>query len=256
MRLLRRHDSSDFSLTQFDDGTIPHYVVPSYTWGAETEKVSFEESPNISGKNKPSYQRIRCCREQTGQHGLEPINILVLPAINTQHLPVAEERSIVHSTVTCSTAVSDKTSVSSNRSENYPAAGTELSSHYNSPSSTPHFWQDNTLQDVGDHLPTYAHEYCEPELLNNGPVTPGFKHSHLSADGRDDSGYGEQELPTLGKDTAHSEEGILANYESSALRDFMDDPGHQYWTWCKEQQNWWHKDENTNVRIWAPLDFD
>lgn len=171
-------------------------------------------------------------------------------------VPGAEEQCVVESNVTCSTALSDKTSVFSKLSENGPAAGTEFSNHYNASTSTSQSWKEVPLLRKGRISPADAHESCEPELRNNGPVTPGFEDSHLSADGREDSGYGEQELSTLGKDIAHSEDAILANYETSALRDFVDDPGHQYWTWCKEHQNWWHKDEKTNAMIWAPLDFD
>jgi hypothetical protein len=171
-------------------------------------------------------------------------------------VPRAEEQCVADSYATCSTALSDKTSVFSKPSENEPAASTEISNHYDSSPSTSQSWQEVPLLRMGQIFPANAHESCEPELRNNGSVTPGFGDLHLSADGREDSGYGDQKLPTLGKNTAHSEEAILANYETSALRDFVDDPGHQYWTWCKEHQNWWHKDERTNAMIWAPLDFD
>ncbi|CAN9308233.1 hypothetical protein AA0117_g9271 [Alternaria alternata] len=171
-------------------------------------------------------------------------------------VPGAEEQCVVDSNVTCSTALSDKTSVFSKPSENDSAASREISNHYNSLPSTSQSWKEVPLLQMGQILPANAHESCEPELRNSGLVTPGYENSHLSADGREDSGYGDQELPTLGKDTAHSEEAILANYATSTLRDFVDDPGHQYWTWCKEHQNWWHKDKKTNAMIWAPLDFD
>jgi hypothetical protein len=171
-------------------------------------------------------------------------------------VPGTEEQFVVDSNVTCSTALSDKTSVFSKSSEDDPAAGTEISNHYNPSANTSQSWQEVPLLRVGQILPASAHESCEPKLWNNGLMIRGFEDSHLIADGREDSGYGDQELPLLGKDTAHSEEAILANYETSALRDFVDDPGHQYWTWCKEHQNWWHKDKKTNAMIWAPLDFD
>ncbi|CAN9168838.1 unnamed protein product [Alternaria alternata] len=173
-----------------------------------------------------------------------------------QFVPGAEEQCVIESNVTCSTALSDKTSVFSKPSENDPAAGTEISNRYNASTSTSQSWQEVPLLRMGQILSANAHGSWEPELQNNKPVTPGFEDSHLSADRREDSGYGDRELPTLGKDAAHSEEAILANYETSALRDFVDDPGHQYWTWCKEHQNWWHKDEKTEAMIWAPLDFD
>jgi hypothetical protein len=203
-----------------------------------------------------NFEKLGSGWESVAVQDPSPINIQGLPAINVQDSSGAEEQCVVDSNVTCSTALSGKTSVFSKPSENDPAAGMEISNHYNSSPSTSQSWQEVPLLRMGQILPANAHESCEHELQGNGPVTPGFEDSHLSANGREDSVYGDQELPTLGKDAAHLEEAILANYEASALRDFMDDPGHQYWTWCKEHQNWWHKDEKTNAMIWAPLDFD
>jgi hypothetical protein len=182
-----------------------------------------------------------------------PINIQSSPAINVQDSSGSEEQCVVESDITCSTAPSDNTSLVSKPSENDPAAGMEISYHYNSSPSISQSLQENPLLRMGQILPANGHE---SELQDNRPLAPGFEDSHLSAGGREDSCYGDQELPHLGKDTAHLEEAILANYEASALRDFVDNPGHQYWTWCKEHQNWWHKDEKTNAMIWAPLDFD
>jgi hypothetical protein len=203
-----------------------------------------------------NFEKLGSGGESVAVQDPSAINIQGSPANNMQFSSGAEEQCVGDSNVTCSTALSDKTSVFSNPSENDAAAGTEISNHYNSSTSTSQSWQEVPLLRMGQILPANAHESCEPELQVNGAVTPGFEYSHQITDGRDDSGNDDHELPTLGKDTAHSEEAILANYETSALRDFMDDPGHQYWTWCKEHQNWWHKDERTSAMIWAPLDFD
>ncbi|KAF2183353.1 hypothetical protein K469DRAFT_583729 [Zopfia rhizophila CBS 207.26] len=71
MRLLRRCDTGDFSLTQFGDEAIPPYAILSHTWGADTEEVTFEEMTNGTGKDKLGYEKIRFCGEQARQHGLE-----------------------------------------------------------------------------------------------------------------------------------------------------------------------------------------
>jgi ankyrin repeat protein len=64
MRLLRRCDTGDFSLTQFGDEDIPPYAILSHTWGADTEEVTFEDLTNGTGKDKPGYVKIRFCGEQ------------------------------------------------------------------------------------------------------------------------------------------------------------------------------------------------
>ncbi|OAL50352.1 hypothetical protein IQ07DRAFT_424261 [Pyrenochaeta sp. DS3sAY3a] len=240
MELFGHNDSGNFSLIQLPDEAIPLFAILSHA--LDIEKVTFEDLTNGTIKDKPSYGTVRFCGEQASQH--------------VHDSSEAEEPWVLYSNITCSTALSDKTSVFSAPSENDPAAGAEISNHSNSSPSTPQSSQGVPLLRMGQILLANAHESCEPDLQNNGPVTPGFEDSHLSVNGRVDGGYGDQEFPTFGKHTANSEEAILAKYETSALRDFMDDSSHQYWTWCKEQQNWWHEDEKTNAMIWAPLDFD
>ncbi|KAF2806410.1 uncharacterized protein BDZ99DRAFT_501246 [Mytilinidion resinicola] len=70
MRLLRRCDNGDFSLTQFSNEAIPHAIL-SHTWGADTEEVTFEDLTNGAGRDKPGYKKIWFCGEQTAQDGLE-----------------------------------------------------------------------------------------------------------------------------------------------------------------------------------------
>ncbi|KAF2259726.1 WD40 repeat-like protein [Lojkania enalia] len=71
MRLLRRCDTGDFSLTQVDDEAIPPYAILSHTWGADTEEVTFEDLKNGTGKDKPGYDKIQFCGEQAAQDDLE-----------------------------------------------------------------------------------------------------------------------------------------------------------------------------------------
>ena len=71
MRLLRRSDTGDFSLTQFCDEAIPSYAILSHTWGADTEEVTFDDLINGTGKDKPGYEKIRFCGEQAALDGLE-----------------------------------------------------------------------------------------------------------------------------------------------------------------------------------------
>ncbi|KAF2688292.1 HET-domain-containing protein [Lentithecium fluviatile CBS 122367] len=71
MRLLRRSDTGEFSLTQFPDEAIPPYAILSHTWRADTEEVTFEDLTNGTGKDKPGYEKIRFCGEQAALDDLE-----------------------------------------------------------------------------------------------------------------------------------------------------------------------------------------
>ncbi|RYP70100.1 hypothetical protein DL769_005077 [Monosporascus sp. CRB-8-3] len=73
MRLLRRSNTGDFSLTKdlVGDETIPPYAILSHTWGGDAEEVTFEDLTNGTGKNKPGYEKIRFCGEQAGQDDLQ-----------------------------------------------------------------------------------------------------------------------------------------------------------------------------------------
>ncbi|OCL04301.1 hypothetical protein AOQ84DRAFT_120678 [Glonium stellatum] len=72
MRLLRRCDTGDFSLTQFsDDEAIPPYAILSHTWGLDTEEVTFEDLVNGTGEAKLGYKKIRFYGEQARQNSLQ-----------------------------------------------------------------------------------------------------------------------------------------------------------------------------------------
>jgi len=71
MRLLRRSDAGEVSLTQFCDEAIPLYAILSHTWGADTEEVTFNDLINGTDKDKPGYEKVRFCGEQAALDGLE-----------------------------------------------------------------------------------------------------------------------------------------------------------------------------------------
>ncbi|KAF1992897.1 HET-domain-containing protein [Amniculicola lignicola CBS 123094] len=71
MRLLRRSDTGEFSLTQFPDEAIPPYAILSHTWGADGEEVTFKDLTNGTGKDKLGYVKIRFCGEQAALDDLE-----------------------------------------------------------------------------------------------------------------------------------------------------------------------------------------
>lgn len=63
MRLIvdKRHRSS--SLVEQDGENILRYAVLSYTWGADSEEVTFKDLIGGTGKNKDGYGKIEFCRQ-------------------------------------------------------------------------------------------------------------------------------------------------------------------------------------------------
>ena len=72
MRLLRRNDAGEFSLTKdlVGDDIIPPYAILSHTWGQDIDEVSFDDMTNGTVE-KAGYQKIRLCGERARQDGLE-----------------------------------------------------------------------------------------------------------------------------------------------------------------------------------------
>jgi hypothetical protein len=75
MRLLQRVKEDQYILTsRFVEGdTIPPYAILSHTWGKDGEEVTFQDVTNgdHTYKNKPGYDKIRFCGEQTNLDGLD-----------------------------------------------------------------------------------------------------------------------------------------------------------------------------------------
>ncbi|OCK97559.1 uncharacterized protein K441DRAFT_364822 [Cenococcum geophilum 1.58] len=73
MRLLLLSDSGEFSFTRNFVGNdkTPPYAILSYTWGADTNEVTFENLTKGTSKDKPSYKKIRFYREQAKKDGLQ-----------------------------------------------------------------------------------------------------------------------------------------------------------------------------------------
>jgi hypothetical protein len=74
MRLLQRTHDGGLSITDeiVDESTIPPYAILSHTWGAEVEaEVTFEDFSSGIGETKHGYEKIRFCKEQVRQDGLQ-----------------------------------------------------------------------------------------------------------------------------------------------------------------------------------------
>ncbi|KAM0281677.1 hypothetical protein ACHAQH_003408, partial [Verticillium albo-atrum] len=60
--------------------------------------------------------------------------------------------------------------------------------------------------------------------------------------------------PPRGKATAYvpavPEEEIPSHIE------FVNDPAHEFWTWSRERQGWYHEDKDESTIIWAPAELD
>jgi hypothetical protein len=61
MRLLKYEDDGQLTITNFADNAIPPYAIPSHTWGADTEEVTFADLRKGDGNDKPGYKKMRFC---------------------------------------------------------------------------------------------------------------------------------------------------------------------------------------------------
>ena len=71
MRLLKRKDDGDFSLTQFFGDNVPQYAILSHTWGADGEEVTFRDIMDRTGSDKTGYNKIRFCADQAASDSLQ-----------------------------------------------------------------------------------------------------------------------------------------------------------------------------------------
>jgi hypothetical protein len=70
MRLLKRNNVGEFSLTKDFGDHVSRYAILSHTWGLDTEEVTFRDLMDGTGKNKAGYGKIRFCGEQASRDGL------------------------------------------------------------------------------------------------------------------------------------------------------------------------------------------
>ncbi|KAK1850728.1 hypothetical protein CCHR01_06629 [Colletotrichum chrysophilum] len=55
------------------------------------------------------------------------------------------------------------------------------------------------------------------------------------------------------------EESPLGDYtweQNQSLKDFQEDPAHEFWKWDIEREQWFHRDEDTGSVIWCPTELD
>jgi hypothetical protein len=66
MRLLQRDDNGEFSLMKdlVGGNVTPPYAILSYTWGADTEDITFEDIIGGTGKVKQSFKKFRFCKSR------------------------------------------------------------------------------------------------------------------------------------------------------------------------------------------------
>ena len=73
MRLLKRTDAGDFSLTTEFTGNalIPPYAMLSHTWGKTEDEVTFKDLEMAAGRSNIGYEKIQFCGDQAARDGLE-----------------------------------------------------------------------------------------------------------------------------------------------------------------------------------------
>jgi hypothetical protein len=63
MRLLEQVGSGNFSLSDLIQD-IPPYIILSYTWGVDSEDVTFRDIMSGTGKGKAGYAKVQFCGNQ------------------------------------------------------------------------------------------------------------------------------------------------------------------------------------------------
>ena len=71
MRLLKLEDNGEFSLIEFVGNETPRYAILSHTWGADNEEATFKDLLEGTSKSKAGYEKIRFCKEQAANDGLQ-----------------------------------------------------------------------------------------------------------------------------------------------------------------------------------------
>src|ERR1051326_4882158 len=71
MRLLKREDNGELSLTTFLHETPP-YAVLSHTWGSDEDEVTFKDISKAreKSKSKNGYKKIEFCGKQAAKDGI------------------------------------------------------------------------------------------------------------------------------------------------------------------------------------------
>jgi hypothetical protein len=71
MRLLKRNDNGELSLTKDLIGKTLPYGILSHTWGDDDEEVTFQDLMDGLAKQKVGYKKIQFCAEQATRDGLQ-----------------------------------------------------------------------------------------------------------------------------------------------------------------------------------------
>ena len=71
MRLLKREENGEISLTEDIPYPTTPYAILSHTWGKDKEEVNFEDLKNSSGETKDGYKKLRFYRQQAARDGLQ-----------------------------------------------------------------------------------------------------------------------------------------------------------------------------------------
>ncbi|KAK1528033.1 hypothetical protein CPAR01_12591, partial [Colletotrichum paranaense] len=112
---------------------------------------------------------------------------------------------------------------------------------------------DEQLQNCRDPLPRY-------QPSEEGEVEDDWTFVHNVTDMDLESGSQSQRFPsssgTLSRRTGNKAELCFDENGSAALKDFMADPSHKFWTWSQDEELWYHEDPKTGSKIWCPKELD
>jgi hypothetical protein len=71
MRLLQYSKSGEPIIRSFDDGDIPPDAIPSHTWGADGDEVTFADLQTDGDRRKLGYKKILFCGRQAWRDNLQ-----------------------------------------------------------------------------------------------------------------------------------------------------------------------------------------
>jgi hypothetical protein len=71
MQLLQYSKSGELIIHSFDNGDTPPYAIPSHTWGADRDEVTFADLQTDGDRRKLGYKKILFCERQARRDNLQ-----------------------------------------------------------------------------------------------------------------------------------------------------------------------------------------
>ncbi|KXH25818.1 hypothetical protein CSIM01_07249 [Colletotrichum simmondsii] len=121
-------------------------------------------------------------------------------------------------------------------------------------------YKSSTSNGIDEQLQTCRVSLPRYQLSEEGEVEDDWTFVDNVTDMNLESGSQSQRFPsssgTLSRRTGNKAELCFDENGSAALKDFMADPSHKFWTWSQDEELWYHEDPKTGNKIWCPKELD